>query len=160
MLAMLHLEPTDDTLFLESTLQLPKLLHSIALLSKSDSYVQSHQDQLDEHHGVYFFKDKIYVPNASSLRTQVIQVHHDTLYSGHMGINHTLAALQRWFYWPHMHRDVTMSRTVSPACKPSLAKPSGKVYFIPSTSLTDHGGPSPLTLSLVYHLLKMVVMLF
>ena len=114
-LALFQLDSDENSLFSESTLQLPKLLHSIALLSKSDPYITAHKDQLDEQHGVYFYKDRIYVPNSHELRSQVIQVHHDTLYSGHMGINHTLAALHRWFYWPHMHRDVTkyVSRCVA-----------------------------------------------
>lgn len=107
LLAILRIEDDPTALFNENTLQLPKLLHSIAFSSKSDTYAQAHIEQLEQQHGVYFYKNRIYVPNVPDLRQHIIMLHHDTLFSGHMGKNHTLQALTRWFYWPNMHRDVT-----------------------------------------------------
>ena len=106
MLAVLQIDSDTLNPFNEGTLQLPKLLHVIATASVDDSYVFDHPDLKCEH-GVYFLNDRIYVPSYANLRKQLISLHHDTLHAGHMGKNHTLRHLQRWFFWPKMHHDVT-----------------------------------------------------
>lgn len=106
LLAILQVDTDTLNPFNEGTLQLPKLLHTIALASTSDPYITEHPELTSEH-GVYFSRDRIYVPQHSDLRTQLISLHHDTLHAGHMGKNHTLQALQRWFFWPKMHQDVS-----------------------------------------------------
>ena len=124
LLAMFELD-TDSPLFSEDTLQLPKLLHSIVLASKDDKHIEAHKHQFQEQQGVYFHNDRIFVPDKYDLRQQIIALHHNTLYSGHMGKHHTLQGLQRWFYWPNMHREV--ARYVAECITCQQAKPGKTV---------------------------------
>jgi hypothetical protein len=96
--------PTTDT---PSTtpLELFQLLPAIKHASTLDPFIAAHPN-LVESDGVYFHHDRIYVPNASDLRTKVISAHHDSLFCGHMGKNHTAELVHRWFYWPNMQADV------------------------------------------------------
>jgi hypothetical protein len=90
---------------LSQSLQLMKLLHSIKEANKTDQFVVNNT-QLQKSHGIYFFKDRIYVPNNPELRTQVIEACHNSLFAGHMGKHHTSELVQRWFYWPRLAADV------------------------------------------------------
>ena len=89
----------------QESLQLIKLLHSIKEASKSDPYT-SNNNSLIKSQGVFFHKDRIYVPNTPELRTQVIAACHNSLFAGHMGKHHTAELVQRWFYWPKLIADV------------------------------------------------------
>lgn len=118
--------------FNNGTLQLPKLLHSISLLSATDPYITT--SNLPSENGIYFFRDRIYVPASHDLRKQLISLHHDTVYSGHMGKNHTLQNLQRWFYWPNMHHDVATYVRHCHTCqtaKPGLTSRHGLLQPLP-----------------------------
>ncbi len=50
--------------------------------------------------------DRIVVPEDVSLRTELIQLTHDTPYAGHPGIDKTLELLKRNYYWYGMKSDV------------------------------------------------------
>ena len=47
---------------------------------------------------------KIVVP--ASLREQVVQQHHDSVFAGHQGEKRTLSSLRLYYYWPSMSKDV------------------------------------------------------
>jgi hypothetical protein len=55
--------------------------------------------------GLVLFADRVYVPN-SVLREQIIALHHDTILSGHPGINKTHELITRNYFWPKMSQDV------------------------------------------------------
>ena len=48
---------------------------------------------------------QILVPKL--LRTRVMEVAHDSVFGGHLGVKKTEDRIQTNFYWPGMHRDVT-----------------------------------------------------
>ena len=135
LMALLQLD-SAESLFNENTLQLPKLLHHIALASKSDPYIPANPS-LTAELGVYFFKDRIYVPDVDNLRTNLISLHHDTLHAGHMGKNHTLQNLQRWFYWPNMHVDVTHYVAHCHTCQTAKSGKTGTQGLLHPLSIPD-----------------------
>lgn len=84
---------------------------------------------------------------------QVIEQHHDTIFSGHQGIKKTIGVLKQRYYWPTLTKDVKdyVSRCVSCYQRKSAARakaPLGKIQ--PATEpfelvSLDIVGPLPLT---------------
>ena len=57
--------------------------------------------------GKLWFKDSlIVIPNASDLRSKCIQLHHDSPYSGHLGVQRTIDLITRFYWWPGIYSDV------------------------------------------------------
>ncbi|EEA26632.1 retrovirus polyprotein, putative [Talaromyces marneffei ATCC 18224] len=54
--------------------------------------------------GLVFWHGLIYVPKT--LRNKIIQLHHDTLTSGHPGQANTLERVSRNYYWPRIIKDI------------------------------------------------------
>ncbi|GJP66737.1 hypothetical protein CLOP_g23646 [Closterium sp. NIES-67] len=81
--------------------------------------------------GVYYLRsrtDRIWVPSYRLLRELLIQEVHDSNLSGHFGVDKTLKALQRFYYWPDMVTDVQRYVTACPICqrmKASHQRPTG-----------------------------------
>ena len=57
------------------------------------------------------------IPKDKRLRTQILQEHHDTDISGHLGIDKTYELLQRNFYWPKLGKDVYKFVTTCDSCQ-------------------------------------------
>ena len=55
--------------------------------------------------GFLLFNNLIYVPG--SLRTRVLELHHDSISAGHFGIKKTTELISRNFWWPKLSNDVT-----------------------------------------------------
>ena len=49
---------------------------------------------------------QLYLPQGQ-IRDFILQECHDTRYSGHLGIKKTQELIQRDFFWPTLHQDVT-----------------------------------------------------
>ena len=49
---------------------------------------------------------QLYLPSGS-YRDLITSECHDTRYAGHLGVRKTLELIQRDFYWPTVHADVT-----------------------------------------------------
>lgn len=49
---------------------------------------------------------RICLPNAGSLRADVLKQHHDDIAGGHFGVYKTAQAIRRTYYWPSMLRDI------------------------------------------------------
>ncbi|GJP43588.1 hypothetical protein CLOM_g3032 [Closterium sp. NIES-68] len=81
--------------------------------------------------GVYYLRsgtDRIRVPSYRLLRKLLIQEVHDSNLSGHFGVDKTLKALQRFYYWPDMVTDVQRYVDACPICqrmKSSHQRPTG-----------------------------------
>ncbi|GJP78049.1 hypothetical protein CLOP_g8378, partial [Closterium sp. NIES-67] len=81
--------------------------------------------------GVYYLRsgtDRIWVPSYRLLRELLIQEVHDSNLSGHFGVDKTLKALQRFYYWPDMVTDVQRYVAACPICqrmKSSHQRPTG-----------------------------------
>ena len=78
--------------------------------------------------GQYWRRDsRIIVPNFDDLRKECIAMHHDAVYSGHLGKDRTIDLIVRNYWWPNIHADVTSyvqrcdicQRTKVPSQKPA-----------------------------------------
>ena len=48
------------------------------------------------------YKGSIYIPNVAKLRRVVMDEIHQTLYSGHLGYQKTIAIARKQYFWPRM----------------------------------------------------------
>ncbi len=64
-----------------------------------------------------------------SRRTQVLKLAHEAVMAGHQGIGRTLERIQSTFYWPGIHRDVTLFCKSCDVCQRTIQK--GKVSKVP-----------------------------
>lgn len=79
-------------------------------------------------------KQKLYVPKVEDLREQLLQEHHDSVISGHLGMDKTYHYLARNYYWPKMKEDVKEYIKSCPSClanKSSNQLPAGLLQPIP-----------------------------
>ena len=58
---------------------------------------------------------QIVVPNDNDLKRAIITDSHSSPYGGHYGVNKTVKAIQRYFWWPNMKADVA---EIVSACEP------------------------------------------
>jgi len=68
------------------------------------------------------------VPQDKDLRTHIIFEHHAPKHAGHKGKRKTLAAIERTFWWPKLHLDVSHFVGTCDACqrnKHTNMKPAG-----------------------------------
>ena len=49
-----------------------------------------------------FFKNRLYIPDDSALRRQIVRDHHDSPAAGHTGVLATLRSLRLTHWWPRM----------------------------------------------------------
>nr|XP_006814463.1 PREDICTED: gypsy retrotransposon integrase-like protein 1-like [Saccoglossus kowalevskii] len=70
------------------------------------------------------------------LRTRVMEIAHDSIFGGHMGIKKTEDRIVTSFYWPGLHQDVTSFRRSCDVCQKTVSKgsvvkaPLGKIPLI------------------------------
>ncbi|GJP75833.1 hypothetical protein CLOP_g6232 [Closterium sp. NIES-67] len=80
---------------------------------------------------VYYLRSwtyRIWVPGYRLIRELLIQKFHDSNLSGHFGVDKTLKALQRFYYWPDMVTDVQRYVAACLICqrmKSSHQRPTG-----------------------------------
>jgi len=56
--------------------------------------------------GLWYFCDKIYVPNILDLQQRIAEQHHNSKIAGHAGCWKTLELISWNYWWPHMSRFV------------------------------------------------------
>jgi len=68
-----------------------------------------------------WFNDRIAIPEVPSLRQHLMEEFHDSVYSGHLGVNKTLHIMERYFWWPNMvvSTCVSCQRNTQPSTKPA-----------------------------------------
>jgi len=49
--------------------------------------------------------EQVYVPQE--LRKTILQLYHDSEYAGHQGIKKTYDLITRYYYWPHIRKDIS-----------------------------------------------------
>ena len=59
---------------------------------------------------------RVYVPKDEALRQELLVEHHDSVLSGHLGMDKTYDLLARSFYWPSMQEDVREFVRTCPTC--------------------------------------------
>ncbi|CAA0835568.1 Unknown protein, partial [Striga hermonthica] len=60
----------------------------------------------DMHDGLLLYRGRVIVPDAGSLREEIIQHFHDSKFGGHSGVFRTWMRIASTFYWPGMRGDV------------------------------------------------------
>ena len=78
--------------------------------------------------GLLLLDNRIYVPNHSDLRLQVLRNFHDHPLSGHFGQNRTLEAVRRQYTWPNVRtfvRDYVNECRICGRNKPRRHRPYG-----------------------------------
>jgi hypothetical protein len=94
---------------------------------QNKSFVQSLRDV----NGLLYHQSRLVIPAHGALRQELLQEHHDRVWSGHLGVDKTIARLTRFFYWPAMHDAVREYVRACPSCqfnKPVLARPAGLLH--------------------------------
>ena len=84
--------------------------------------------------GTYYYEDKIYVPESTALRSELMKRHHDHIYAGHFGVSRTLELLRRKYYWPGMNKDIAEYVQTCEICqlgKVHRHKPYGELQSLP-----------------------------
>ena len=56
--------------------------------------------------GMLWHNNRLYIPNANSLRSDLSYWHHDVPWCAHLGITKTVEMVKRQFYWPRMDKDI------------------------------------------------------
>ena len=64
------------------------------------------KEKYAEHDGVFYYKDRIVVPNCRELRDRIVSECHSSMFAGHMGRDKTLHTVSQLFYWKNMAADV------------------------------------------------------
>ena len=85
-------------------------------------------EKFEECKGLYYYRNRIVIPNVKELRDQVLSECHDSRFAGHMGKDKTLELLNRLFYWPKVVKDVAeyvASCPICQTCKPSTSSNKG-----------------------------------
>ena len=86
-----------------------KLIDDIRAALPSDSYAQEHKDSprwSADATGLLLLDGCIYVPDASNLRTCILQFKHDHPLVGHPGQSKTLELVRHDFVWPQIRTDI------------------------------------------------------
>ena len=92
------------------------------LPAKLPPWITHHAD------GLYYFRDRICVPNDPALRTRILSEFHDAPSSGHPGYLRTLTAISQHYWWPRLTQSVRKYVTSCVTCqriKPSTTVPPG-----------------------------------
>src|SRR5712664_3344305 len=63
-------------------------------------------DWIDHGHGHVTYKDRLYIPADSTLRTDIIREHHDSIAAGHPGRYKTQELITRDYWWPRMQGQI------------------------------------------------------
>src|SRR5271163_2641241 len=78
---------------------------------------------------IYLKKDqRLAIPFNKQLRTHILREHHDIEIAGHLGIDKTIEAATRFYYWSKMGKDIKKYIQTCDTCqrnKPSNQYPSG-----------------------------------
>ena len=107
----------------------PKYMELIA----RDTNYQDLQWEIRED-GLLYFERRVYVPDASDLRLQVLQLKHDHILAGHPGQSKTYQLTCQDFYWPNLREfvaDYVSSCNTCARNKSRRHKPYGMLKQLP-----------------------------
>ncbi len=156
--------PSHSNVHVASVLKLTSetsLLQEIKQGYKNDSFILKLRQGLEkgslsnfdfkQEDGLFFYKNRIVIPNSTSLRERLFFLAHDQL--GHFGTDKSYLNLRSSFYWPNMRKD--LEKSYIPACetcqknKASTSRPAGPLHPLPvpderfSSIAIDFIGPLP-----------------
>ena len=88
----------------------------------------------DEDTGLWYYHDRIAVPDHKAARLRILRECHDVPTAGHMGVDKTFASTVRRFWWPRQYRVVKRYVLTCPTCqrcKPTNQPPAGLLQPLP-----------------------------
>jgi hypothetical protein len=110
----------------------PSLLDQIRAGYKQDNdYADTNftaRLRYDSDQALWYYHDRLAIPDVASLRLRILKECHDVPYAGHLGVDKTFAATVRRFWWPRQYRQVKRYVTSCPSCqrcKPGNQRPAG-----------------------------------
>ena len=89
---------------------------------------ESNIKPLHQANGYWWHGARLVIPEHAELRQRIMSEHHDTPYSGHLGVNRTERLVARQYWWPAMRADIVSYVQTCPTCqqnKPQPLKPAG-----------------------------------
>ena len=84
--------------------------------------------------GLWFFNNRLAIPDVPSIRNKVLYLCHNSAMAGHLGRSKTTQALARHYWWHGMHKDVATYVHQCDSCqrvKPISQKPYGLLQPLP-----------------------------
>ena len=94
----------------------------------------SYPSRYTERHGLWWSDDKLVIPDADALRQHVMCEMHDSPWHGHTGVKKTRKALERYYTWPSLIKDVERYVHSCSSCqrnKSTNQKPAGLLQPLP-----------------------------
>ena len=70
-------------------------------------------DEWEEHDGLVLFRGKVYVPLDTQLWHDIVEAHHDTLVTGHLGWWKTTELVGHNYWWPGMGHYIANTAGIS-----------------------------------------------
>ena len=96
---------------------------------------RQYHNQYKVRDGMIFCNQQLYIPNDTSIKSQLLHEAHDVPVSGHVGITRTIDLLTRLYYWPKLYDDVKEYVTTCLQCQSNKARnavQAGLAHPIPS----------------------------
>jgi hypothetical protein len=95
---------------------------------EADSFYDNGTPGLVHQGDLWYFQDRVAVPDDCELRKRIIAEYHDCPSAGHLGIAKTIQRVARYFWWPHLGRSVRSYVSACASCqrnKPDTQLPIG-----------------------------------
>lgn len=92
---------------------------------------------IDDETNLLLLDKRICIPEDDSLKTEVLQVHHDSQVAGHLGRAKTSELVSRSFHWPGLRSFVNRYVANCPTCKRSKADRQAKQGHLSPLQVPD-----------------------
>lgn len=102
LLATDHHDTLEDNIHAATDLDPPIHLALKTLHNHASRQLLSNLFDWEEHDGLVFFKECVYIPQQLSLQQKVVRLCHDSNSAGHPGQCRTLELVSRLYWWPGM----------------------------------------------------------
>jgi hypothetical protein len=70
---------------------------------KMQHKVEDYQLGID---GILLYRNRVYVPKSSELRSVILKEMHNVPYAGHPGYHKTISTVKSQYYWPGMKKEI------------------------------------------------------
>jgi len=94
----------------------------------------SHTEDLVAKDGLWWYQDRLVIPDWDNLRSECMEAVHDAPFSGHLGVRKTLKQAERIYWWPTFSKDVPSYVTTCDMCQRNKVrneKPAGSLRPLP-----------------------------